>query len=141
MIVTEKRKSIFEWSSLCATTGIGIAAVWVGAAQFASSYSQSVRTPYLEKRLEFCVDLSELSGQLAVEDQNDDYLELRKEWMAVFWGASSVFTELDPLDEALIDFRKQLLVADSVERRGDLLEGAALNLGRTCKEIITTDWN
>jgi hypothetical protein len=100
------------------------------------------QTSFWEKQLELYVQASSFAAKLTQFELNsEEYLEARKGFYTLFWGAMSI-VEDSPVKQAMEEYSSQLVKYEQSGSNDDLkmLQQKSFQLARTCRESSIKRW-
>ena len=132
--MTTQARDVIERRVKIVTAIAAVATVVVGTAQYLRTQSIEAAKPYLQKKLDWCVEAIETTAYIATAD-SQSRSEKEKRFWQLYWGVMGL-VENKNVTDAMIEFGNRLKGLSSNDLTVD-----SLNLARACREEMANDWS
>ena len=114
---------------------IVIAGAGFAYAQFAGNITLSLKKPFLEKQLDYCIQAANAVAVVSTAEDTEIRSKKVSEFYQLYYGPLVLF-ENESVAGAMVAFRKDL------ERQADRheLQSSALKVSSACRDLIASQW-
>ena len=134
----------FEWLKLGIPSSIAVVTILIGAIQYISTSSFSVRQPFLAKQTELCLQASEHAARLASTMDKMQWDKSRGEFWMLYLGPLAVVEEAGTESQVaarMIDFGKALNALGAAPALpASTLESPSLAVAHACRDLLSSKW-
>jgi len=120
------------------TVVFGGVTILVGMNQYRDTRARDAISPFLDLRLKFYADISNITATLAVTQDPEVYTRKCEEFWIYYWGSLALVEDID-VEHTMSNLGKYLKTRKFEDSR-DKLEQLALNLAQTCRHSISKSW-
>jgi hypothetical protein len=105
---------------------------------FAATARINAIKPFLEKQLEFCVEVTQAAAEIATSENQKKYADAVARFWELYWGRLAL-VEDEHLESAMVKFgealKKHSLGADQAE-----LKAGSLRIAQAARNLVITSW-
>jgi hypothetical protein len=116
--------------------------VAAGAWQFIVQQRQANRTPFLQKQLDLCFEVTEAMAQLATETHEEKWEDARKTFWRLYWGPLSIVEDaaIESLMVQIGEIVPRLPCKTPELPRPDF-ERSSYRLAHAARSLMRRSWN